>query len=206
MGNTLWIFNLFQINSTIEHEHEQEHHLAEIIVSLRAIRCSQNALGSLPLAGKFHSSSMYPRQLEPFQLFFIEQSFKFERPRASIKIEVVSLPSKKHLLVLATRIDCHSALSISSGSRLKFFEISRYERKFEKFRIIIHGISQTQGGTAEIFPIKRSKWNFSIFVCVFFEVQRKSWKLYSNLLRNFRDIVPRIGINSSNSRRSSQVK
>ena len=204
MGNTLWIFNLFQINSTIEHEHEQEHHLAEIIVRERSDVL--RTLWALPLAGKFHSSSMYPWQLEPFQLFFIEQSFKFERPRASIKIEVVSLPSKKHLLVLATRIDCHSALSISSGSRLKFFEISRYERKFEKFRIIIRGIPQTQRGTAEIFPIKRSKWNFSIFVCVFFEVQRKSWKLYSNLLRNFRDIVPRIGINSSNSRRSSQVK
>ena len=167
MGNTLWIFNLFQINSTIEHEHEQEHHLAEIIVSLRAIRCSQNALGSLPLAGKFHSSSMYPRQLEPFQLFFIEQSFKFERPRASIKIEVVSLPSKKHLLVLATRIDCHSALSISSGSRLKFFEISRYERKFEKFRIIIRGIPQTQGGTAErYFRLNAASEIFqSLFAC-----------------------------------------
>lgn len=167
MGNTLWIFNLFQINSTIEHEHEQEHHLAEIIVSLRAIRCSQNALGSLPLAGKFHSSSMYPRQLEPFQLFFIEQSFKFERPRASIKIEVVSLPSKKHLLVLATRIDCHSALSISNGSRLKFFEKFRDTKEsLKSFELLYVAYLKLREEQLRYFRLNAASEIFqSLFAC-----------------------------------------
>lgn len=165
MGNILWIFNLFQINSTIEHEHEQEHHLAEIIVRERSDVL--RTLWALPLAGKFHSSSMYPWQLEPFQLFFIEQSFKFERPRASIKIEVVSLSSKKHLLVLATRIDCHSALSISNGSRLKFFEKFRDTKEsLKSFELLYVAYLKLREEQLRYFRLNAASEIFqSLFAC-----------------------------------------
>lgn len=138
MGSIPWIFNLFQINSTIEQEHEREHHLAEIIVSLRGNdQMFSERFGLWRKIPLFFDPTRL-RQLEPFQLFFF---FFLQNNLSSlnglglrddsIKIEVVSLPSKKHLLVLATRIVVTLRCLFQAGAIkiLRNFEISKESLK-----------------------------------------------------------------------------
>lgn len=136
MDSTPWIFNLFQINSTIEQEHEREHHLAEIIVSLRGNdQMFSEHFGLWRKIPLFFDPTRLRQNRFNFFFFFLQNNLSSLNGLGlrddSIKIEVVSLPSKKHLLVLATRIVVTLRCLFQAGAIkiLRNFEISKESLK-----------------------------------------------------------------------------
>lgn len=135
MGSTPWIFNLFQINSTIEQEHEREHHLVEIILSLRGNdQMFSERFGLWRKIPLFFDPTRL-RQLEPFQLFF------FFFYRTTFQVWTASgygtIVLKSKLFLYPRRNTCSfllpGLLSLCvvyfKLVQLKFFEISRSRKK-----------------------------------------------------------------------------